>query len=184
MKRTAIVLATIMATAWAAPSSHAEVNWNIHIGVPVVVGTPPPPPPPAVVEAPPVVVEAAPEMMYMPEAGIYVAVGTPYELFFINGRYFYFNSGRWYASRGGYGGPWTHVEHRSLPPGLRRNRIERIHEFRDRAWRDYRDHGPEYRGRHFRAEEGRGRGEHEGRRDRGDRGNHGERDHGRGHDRD
>lgn len=174
MKRTAIVLAVVGAALWAAPSSHAEVNWNIHIGAPVAVGTPPPPPPAVVVEAPP-------EMMYMPEAGIYAAVGTPYELFFINGRYFYFNGGNWYASRGGYGGPWAHVEHRSLPPGLRRYKIERIHEFRDREWRNYREHGREYNGRHFRAEEGRDRGAREGRREHGEHGERGER--GR-HDRD
>ncbi len=137
MKKNMIMFLIIFgAMAWAAPSSYAGVGVNINIGVPV---------------PPPVVVEAPPEMVIMPETGVYVAVGTPYDLFFISGRYYYFHNGYWYGSRG-YGGPWAHVERRVLPPGLRKYKIERLHAFREHAWKEYHERGPEFRGKHFKAE--------------------------------
>ncbi len=137
MRRILIVISIFGAMAIATPSSYAGVDVNINIGVPL---------------PPPVVVQAPPEMMIIPEAGVYVAVGTPYDLFFLSGRYYYFHNGYWYWARG-YGGPWVHVESRTLPPGLRRYKIERLHEFREHAWKDYRERGPAYRRKHFRAEE-------------------------------
>jgi len=80
MRRILIVLAIFGAMAIAAPSSYAGVGVNINIGVPL---------------PPPVVVQAPPEMVIIPEAGVYVAVGTPYDLFFLSGRYYYFHNGYW-----------------------------------------------------------------------------------------
>jgi hypothetical protein len=177
MKRTVIALAIFGAFAFAA-ESHAGMDFNIRISdgpsaAAVVVHEPPPPT---------VVVEEAPEMVFVPETGVYVAVGTPQDLFFISGRYYYQSGGNWYASRGGYGGPWTHVEYRRIPPGLRRYKIERIHEFREREWHDYHDRGHGYGRKHFRAERGddegrgrgRGHGEHGDRHDEGRGRGHGE----------
>ncbi len=137
MRVIVIILAVFGAMAWAAPSSYAGVDVNINIGVPV---------------PPPIVVEAPPEMVIIPEAGVYVVVGAPYDLYFINGRYYYFQNGYWYWGRG-YGGPWVHVEYRMLPPGLRKYKIERLHEFREHVWKEYRERGPAFKGKHFRAEE-------------------------------
>jgi hypothetical protein len=137
MRIIVIILAVFGTMAWVVPSSYGRVDVNINIGVPV---------PPAIS------VEAPPEMVIIPEAGVYVAVGTPYDLYFLNGRYYYFHGGYWYGARG-YGGPWTHVEDRRLPPGLRRYKIERLHEFREHAWKEYHERGPKFGGKHFRAEE-------------------------------
>jgi hypothetical protein len=112
------------------------VDVNINITVPV---------------PPPIVVEAPPEMVIIPEAGVYVMVGAPYDIYFISGRYYYFHKGYWYRGRG-YNGPWIHVERRMLPPGLRKYKIERLHKFREHAWKEYRGRGPEFKRKHFRAE--------------------------------
>jgi hypothetical protein len=123
-----------------APPAWAGVDVHINLGVP-----------PVVVEAPPpVVVEEPPTMVFLPEPGIYVAIGVPYDIFFISGRYYYFRGGNWFWA-GGYGGPWTHVVYRSLPPGLRRYKIERLHEFREREHKVYRAQGPKFQGKHFAA---------------------------------
>ena len=148
-------------------SAWAGVNVNINVGAPPPVVVAPAPPPPVVVEAPP-------EMVFLPAPGLYVAVGIPFDVFFVTGRYYYFHGGNWFWARG-YGGPWVHVVDRSLPPGLQKYRIEKLHEFRERAYKDYRAQGPKYQGRHFVAvakpghgtnghgpEHGRGHGEHAG----------------------
>jgi len=136
MKAIMIILAIFGTIAWTAPQNYARVDVNINIGVPV---------------PPPIVVETPPEMVIIPEAGVYVVVGAPYDLYFISGRYYYFNNGYWYWSRG-YAGPWVHVEYRMLPPGLRKYKIERLHEFREHVGKEYRERGPAFKGKHFRAE--------------------------------
>lgn len=118
-------------------SAQAGVNVNINVGPPAVVVAPPP-----------VEVEAPPEMVFLPEAGIYVAIGVAYDIFFLSGRYYYFRDGNWFWAHG-YGGPWTHVVYKSLPPGLRRYKVEHLREFREREYRAYRAEGPKFRGKHF-----------------------------------
>ena len=136
MRIAVIILAVFGALVWAVPQSFGGVDVNINIQIPV---------PPAVV------VEAPPEMIIVPEAGVYVAVGVPYDIYFINARYYYFHNGYWYWARG-YGGPWVHVEYRTLPPGLRKYKVERLHEFREHAWKEYRERGQGFKGKHFKAE--------------------------------
>lgn len=116
--------------------SIGEVNVNVNIGVPV---------PPAVV------VQAPPEMIFLSQPGVYVAIGVPYSIFFISGRYYYYHNDRWFWSPG-YGGPWVHVKYKSLPRGLQKYRIHELHTFRDREFKAYRENGPKYRGKHFIAE--------------------------------
>ncbi len=118
-----------------------EVNVNINIGIPV---------------APAVVVEAPPEMIFLSQPGIYVAIGIPYSIFFISGRYYYYHNDHWYWANG-YGGPWAHVKHHKyLPPGLRKYKIHELHTFRDREFNVYREHGSRYKGKHFVAEKDHG----------------------------
>ena len=149
------VIMTVSAVLWivigmAAPVQ-AGVDININLGAPppVVVA----PPPPAVVAPPPVEVEAPPEMVYLSEPGVYVAVGIPFDLYFVGGRYYYFHGGNWYWGRG-YGGPWTHVVYRSLPPGLQHYKVEHLRQFREQEYRAYKSQGPKFNGRHFVAVEG------------------------------
>jgi hypothetical protein len=111
----------------------AQVNVNVNIG------------PPA-----PVIVEAPPPMLFLPDPGVYVAVGIPYDVFFISGRYYYFHANHWFWGSG-YTGPWTYVEYRSLPPGLRKYKVVRLREDREREYRVYRVQGKNFGGKHFYA---------------------------------
>ena len=118
-----------------------EVNVNINIGVPM---------PPAIV------VEAPPAMIFLSQPGVYVAVGIPYSIFFLSGRYYYYHNDHWFWAPG-YGGPWVHVKyHKSLPPGLRKYKIHQLHTYRDREFNSYREHGHKYKGKHFIAAENHG----------------------------
>jgi len=123
---------------WAVPMGSpawAGVDVNINVGVPL---------PPAIV------VEAPPTMVFLPEPAVYVAIGVPYDIFFISGRYYYLYGGNWFWAPG-YGGPWVHVVYRSLPPGLRKYKVERLRVFREREFKLSKEQGPKYKGRHFMA---------------------------------
>jgi hypothetical protein len=129
--------------------ARAQVSVNVHIG-----------------EPPPVVVYSPPTMVMLPEPQMYVAVGVPYDIYFVSGRYYYLHEGHWFWGPG-YRGPWTFVTYQSLPPGLRRYKVTKLHEFRDREYRVYQVQGQGFRGGYFVAEEreererehpGRGRG--------------------------
>jgi hypothetical protein len=135
--------------------AQAQVNLDIHIG-----NASPPPPAPVVVEPPPVVLQAPPHMIYDEGLRIYIAVGIPYDIFFHNNSYFYHVNGVWYRSPY-YRGPWSRTEIRRIPRGLREHRIEELRGSRERAWKEYRGNEGRYRGKHFQAEEPRGRHERE-----------------------
>jgi len=134
------------------------VDFDIHIGNR-------PAPPAVFVPPPPVRVERAPDMVFMGNTGVYMAMGIPYDLFFYNNVYYYFHNGGWYRSAY-YRGPWSYEDPRRLPPGLYGRRIEDLREFRRHAWDDHRERGLRFRERHFRAEEPR---ERDGERDREER---------------
>ncbi len=151
-------LSLVVGMALASAPVWAGLDINVNVGVPL---------------PPPIEVDAPPAMVFLAEPGVYVAVGVPYDFFFIGNRYYYFHGGYWYGARG-YGGPWVHVGDRSIPPGLRRYKIERLHEFREREFHRYTAEGRKYHGRHFRAmaepgSRGRGEGRHEEGRGRHDR---------------
>jgi len=113
-----------------------EVHVNVNIGAP-----------------PPVIVQAPPPMLFLPEPAVYVAVGTPYDIFFIDGRYYYFHQNNWFWAAG-YGGPWVHVVHTGLPPGLQRYQVIKLREYREREYRVYRVQGSNFKGKYFVAAEG------------------------------
>jgi len=131
--------------------ARAQVNVNVNIG------------PPA-----PVIVQAPPEMLFLTDPGVYVAVGIPYDVYFISGRYYYFHSNHWFWGPG-YRGPWTYVEYRTLPPGLRKYKVVKLREYREREYHVYRVQGQQFAGKHFYA------GANDGDRDDDDH------DHGKGH---
>jgi len=134
--------------------ARAQVSVNVHIGQP-----------------PPVVVYSPPTMVMLPEPQMYVAVGVPYDIFFVSGHYYYFHGDHWFWGPG-YGGPWTYVAVERLPPGLRRYKVKQLREFREREYRAYRVQGSNFRGKHFEAEDE--DGDHQGK-------HHGK-GHGKGHD--
>jgi hypothetical protein len=144
MKRIAVVLAGLALVSMPlATASHAEVNVNVNVGVPA---------PPLPVLAPPVIsLPAPPEFIMPPALGFYVAVGVPHDIFRIGTTYYLYRDGSWYDGRY-YNGPWRHIERRSLPPGLRKHKYERIRYYRDEEYRRYRAEHEGYRGRHFKPD--------------------------------
>jgi hypothetical protein len=115
--------------------AHAQFSIDVHIG-----------------EPPPVVFAAPPTMVLMPEPQMYVAVGVPYDIYFVSGRYYYLNEGHWFWGPR-YGGPWTYLTVEKLPPGLRRYKVKQLHEFRDREYNGYKARGPAFHGKYFVAED-------------------------------
>lgn len=149
-----IFLISLFCLGFFTPTADAQVNLDIHIG------ERPAAPPPVVTEPPPVELEVAPHMVYDEGLRVYIAVGIPYDLFFHNAFYFYHVSGVWYRSPY-YRGPWSRTDYRKVPRVFREHRIEEFRGARERVYRDYRGHEERYRGRHFQAEEPRGRHERE-----------------------
>ncbi len=80
----------------------AEVNVNIGVFAP---------PPPLVIERPPAmaVVVGTPYVYFAPD--------LPAGLFFYAGNWYRPHEGHWFRARS-YRGPWTHVQHGSIPPAL------------------------------------------------------------------
>ena len=126
----------------AAPAPPADV------APPPVTAAPAPesyPPPPEVY------VDDAPQFIYAPSLGMYVAVGVPYDLVYTGNDYFYFYRGRWY--RGPYyNGPWAFVPRRSYPSFLYRYRINAIRRYRDAEFRRYERDREHFDGRFLRPE--------------------------------
>ena len=122
-----------------------------------VVAAPPPPVVPDAGQYPPppeISLDVAPEFVYSPALGLYVAAGVPYDLVYDGSGYFYFYGGRWYRGPYYYG-PWALAASVGFPPVLLRYRIDEIRHFRDlehkrydldRAHYDGRIHRPESRG--------------------------------------
>jgi len=137
----------------AVQAANVGVDVNIHLGDQprqVVVAEPA-----YAAPAPAVVVEPGVQFIFPPALGFYVAVGVPYDLFYLGNSYFVFREGRWFRAPSSRG-PWVAQRHRDLPPGLRRHRLERIREYRNHEYGIYQRDRDHYRGRHFRS----GREEH------------------------
>jgi hypothetical protein len=144
MTRDGVLLGLMLLVVFLATPAQAQVNINVHIG-----------------EPPPVVVYSPPTMVLLPEPETYVAVDVPYDIYFVSGRYYYLDGGHWFWGPG-YAGPWTYVEFERLPPGLRKFKVKRLHEFREREYRGYKESGPNFRGTYFVAEEHPGHGKSKG----------------------
>jgi hypothetical protein len=157
----------------------AEVHVNVNLGVPA--------PPPVVVAGPPppTLFSAPPLFLTPPRLGFYVGTGVPYDIMFLGNSYYLYYGNAWYRSPY-YNGPWTGVRFEHLPRPIRTHGVNVIRSSRDAEFRLYREHGGQYRGRHFRPGRAVGPGyrNEERRPDREEwRGeHHGER--GRGHGRD
>jgi hypothetical protein len=134
LTRRCAVLGLMLSIGLLQAPADAQVNVNIRIG-----------------EPPPVVVYSPPTMILMPEPQMYVAVGVPYDIYFISGRYYYLHGDHWFWGPG-YGGPWTYVAVETLPPGLRKFKVKQLHEFRDREYRVYKTNAKSLNGRYFVAE--------------------------------
>jgi hypothetical protein len=146
-------------SAQAALASNVGVDLNIRLGAPRQVVVPEPvyvAPPAPVYYAPPapaMAVEEDVQFVYPEGLGFYVAVGVPYDLFYLNNSYFIVRDGRWLRSSSSRG-PWVVQRSRDLPPTLRRNRLERIREYRNREYVVYNRDREHYRGRRLHSDKG------------------------------
>jgi hypothetical protein len=130
---------------------------------PVAEAAPPPPPPPPVAEAAPpppsppgpvvaspappqVVFGAPPRFIYSPALGFYVAVETPYDVVFLDGRYYLWGNGFWYEAPY-YNGPWIVVRAGRVPPPLHRFAWNEIRRYRDYEYREFHRDQRHYQGR-------------------------------------
>lgn len=166
--RTKVLLVAICLGLTASTALASDVNFGLNLNI----GNSPPP-----VQAP-IVVEEPPQFIVPQGLGFYVAVGIPYDMFYISNRYYVYRANRWYYGPS-YNGPWHVTSYRYLPGELHRHRIDQIRHYRDEEYRVYTRDRDHYRGRHYRPEfVGRDRrGGHEGRemehrhggRERGDR---------------
>jgi len=118
----------------------------------------PPPAPPETAPAPgqyappaPVYIDQAPQFIYSPQLGMYVAVGVPYDIVYTGNEYFYWYGGRWYHGPY-YNGPWAFTPRAYYPPALLRFRIGYIRHYRNYEYRQWQRHGRNYRGRFHRPE--------------------------------
>ena len=109
-----------------------DLNLNLHLGTRGPATT---------------IVSEAPLFLESATLGLQVAVGTPYPMFHVDGRYFIFRQGRWLVGPG-YRGPWDGIRHDRLPPGLARRSSRQVIAVRDEECERYR-HG-RYHGRTFR----------------------------------
>jgi hypothetical protein len=92
-------------------------------------------------------------MVYLAEPGMFVAVGIPYDVYFLSGRYYYFHGDNWFWASG-YSGPWVHVVRKNLPPGLTKYKVVQLRDFREREYKAYKTQGPKFKGQKFSAEPG------------------------------
>jgi hypothetical protein len=136
MRRQIVLSSVIWLAVFAGVAQAADVRINVNIGAP----------------PPPIIVRSAPTMVFLPEPALYVAVGIPYDLYFVGGRYYHYHRNSWYWAAG-YGGPWTPVVYSSVPYGLRKYKPARLHEFREREYRVYRVSRPDH-ARYFVADYG------------------------------
>jgi hypothetical protein len=123
----------------------ADVGFDVNINV----GNRPPVAP--VYVNPQVVIEEPPEFIMPPALGFYVSVGVPYDMIFISNFYYLHRGNVWYRAPH-YNGPWIVTPYKSLPPGIRKHRFERIRYYRDEEYRRYHADEMHYRGHHFRPE--------------------------------
>lgn len=161
-----LVPAALGLGASAASAGNVGINLDLHLGnqpqqvivhepppTHVIIREPPAPPPTQVIirEPPPtavITVDNDVEFVYPTQLGFYVAVGVPYDLFYVRSNYYLFRDGRWFRAPGSRG-PWVATRYRELPPGLRRHDIERIRAYRTYEYDIYRRDRDHYRGRRF-----------------------------------
>jgi hypothetical protein len=131
MRKLMAVASAVVLFQAASMAQAADVSFSINVG------------------GPPIVISQPPDFLYPAELGFGVAVGVPYDMFYVSGIYYIYRGGGWYSTSS-YGGSWIKMRPRELPFELRRYKIGKIHQFRDREYRVYgvdRDH---YRGKYFR----------------------------------
>lgn len=122
---------------FAAASSQAG---NVDVGINVNIG------------APAIVIDSPPEFLLVPALGLHISIGTPYDLFYLDGFYYRFHNNRWYRSNY-YRGPWGYVDRGHLPKRMHKHEYRKMLDYRDREYQDYKKDREHHRDRYFRADE-------------------------------
>lgn len=107
------------------------------------------------------VLNEPPVFIAPPSLGFYVAVGIPYDMFFVDLNYYMYRGGTWYVASG-YNGPWVVVQYKRLPWGLRKHKYTQIIRTRDDEYRNYQQDRNNYRGKQYRPEKHEMRQENQG----------------------
>jgi hypothetical protein len=138
-----LLLAVTLMGAPVAQASDVDFGLDVHIGSH---------------GARPVVVHEPPVFLAPAELGFHVAVGVPYDMFYVGGSYYVCKDRRWYRGAS-YNGPWQGVGPRHLPPGLAKKRYRDIIRARDAEYAQYKRDKRHYKGRaHYPQDDGRGHG--------------------------
>lgn len=90
------------------------------------------------VPAPMVALPAPPHMVWLPGPQVYIAFGSPHQIFFDDDNYYLYDHDAWYVGPG-YGGPWARTNMNHLPPGLRKHRHEQWDDYQRQAQPRYRE---------------------------------------------
>lgn len=165
-------------------SAETNVDLNVHIGTPpaVIIREPSEHHPPHEI----VDIEEEPEFIFPSQLGFYVAIGVPYDLFYLNGYFWLYRDNLWHRGVS-HTGPWVRYKVKHVPWGIRRHRIVKIREYREHEYREYLREKEHYRGKKFRPdhswkeEQHHKRKEHH-KKDKGKKGSHDDRGN-RGHER-
>jgi hypothetical protein len=144
-----MIVAGLFSGLFAFPSAQAaDVGFNLNVNVgnrpPAVQAAP-------VYVNPPVVIEEPPQFIMPPALGFYVAAAVPYDMVLVGNVYFLHKGNAWYRAPH-YNGPWVAAPYRSLPPGLRKHRFEKIRHYRDMEYERFHGDEAHYQGKHFRPE--------------------------------
>ena len=94
----------------------------------------------------PLLVTQAPDFLFPPELDFGVAVGVPYDMYYLSGTYYYLQGGSWHRSPS-YRGPWTVVGLNQLPAKLRKYDLVRIRELRNREFATFWKNKAQYQGK-------------------------------------
>jgi hypothetical protein len=134
MKR--ILLLLLAATVIGAPVAQAS---DVDFGLDLHIGTR---------SGAPVVVNERPMFLAPAELGFHVAVGVPYDMFFIGGTYYVCKDHHWYRGPS-YNGPWQGVGPKHLPHGLVKKRYRDIIRARDVEYARYKKDKRHYKGKPY-----------------------------------
>jgi hypothetical protein len=89
------------------------------------------------VPGPVIALPAPPHMVWLPSPHVYIAFGSPHQIFFDDDNYYLYDHDVWYIGPG-YGGPWARTQVNRLPPGLRKHRHEHWDDYQRQAQPRYR----------------------------------------------
>lgn len=89
------------------------------------------------IPAPVIALPAPPHMVWLPGPQVYIAFGSPHQIFFDDDNYYLYDHDAWYVGPG-YGGPWAHTKVGHVPPGLRKHRHEQWDDYQRQAQPHYR----------------------------------------------